>query len=166
MVISPLLKFPSPLTLVAFTLPSFFLMASGNSQLYTHMLLDEDEFSEQIFPSNFGTETCEQSQVAEENENKNIKRGRQQNFSTDEDFLLISGYLNVSQDPIIGNQQKQDAFWKRVHEYFLCDTNYDRTQISISSRWGLINKDVTKFVGCYAQVQQKQESGLTEQDRV
>ncbi|KAL7085518.1 hypothetical protein ACP275_14G285400 [Erythranthe tilingii] len=137
-------------------------MASGNSQLYWMKM----NFLNKYFPAILVLKHVSNHKSRRKMKKKNIKRGRQQNFSTDEDFLLISGYLNVSQDPIIGNQQKQDAFWKRVHEYFLRDTNYDRTQISISSRWGLINKDVTKFVGCYAQVQQKQESGLTEQDRI
>jgi hypothetical protein len=34
-------------------------------------------------------------------------KGRSNNFSEEEDNLLISAWLNVSQDPVDGNQQKK-----------------------------------------------------------
>ncbi|KAL6225194.1 hypothetical protein ACLB2K_004045 [Fragaria x ananassa] len=43
---------------------------------------------------------------------------RTSNFSTDEDRLLISEWLNTSQDPIKGSEQKRNQFWKRVTEYY------------------------------------------------
>jgi hypothetical protein len=33
-------------------------------------------------------------------------KGRSKNFGEEEDNLLVSGWLNVGQDPIDGNQQK------------------------------------------------------------
>jgi hypothetical protein len=37
-------------------------------------------------------------------------KGRSNNFSEEEDNLLISAWLNVSQDPVDGNQQKKCNF--------------------------------------------------------
>ena len=35
-----------------------------------------------------------------------------------EDILLISVWLNTNKDPIVSNEQKAGAFWKRIEEYF------------------------------------------------
>uniref|UniRef100_A0A0D3A8F6 Uncharacterized protein n=1 Tax=Brassica oleracea var. oleracea TaxID=109376 RepID=A0A0D3A8F6_BRAOL len=35
-----------------------------------------------------------------------------------EDILLISAWLNTSKDPIVSNEQKAGAFWKRIEKYF------------------------------------------------
>ncbi|XP_048612022.1 glutathione S-transferase T3-like [Brassica napus] len=35
-----------------------------------------------------------------------------------EDLVLISAWLNTSKDPVIGNEQKAIAFWKRIAFYF------------------------------------------------
>ncbi|XP_013738962.2 glutathione S-transferase T3-like [Brassica napus] len=34
-----------------------------------------------------------------------------------EDLVLISAWLNTSKDPIVGNEQKAGAFWKRIEDY-------------------------------------------------
>ena len=34
-----------------------------------------------------------------------------------EDKLLISAWLNVSTDPLIGTDQKGEIFWERIHQY-------------------------------------------------
>lgn len=95
-------------------------MASRHNGYFTNMLFDETFGQSQVEEENkyCNNEKLGQSQIIEENDNINIKRRRQQNFSNDEDFQLISGYLNVSIDSVIGNQQKQYAFWKRVNAYF------------------------------------------------
>jgi hypothetical protein len=42
----------------------------------------------------------------------------------------------------------------------------NRSQISISSRWQEINKEVGKFVGFVTQIENRQQSGMTEELRV
>ncbi|XP_057745354.1 glutathione S-transferase T3-like [Arachis stenosperma] len=34
-----------------------------------------------------------------------------------EDEMLISGWLNVSTDPVVGTDQKGETFWSRIHSY-------------------------------------------------
>ncbi|VFQ97607.1 unnamed protein product [Cuscuta campestris] len=135
------------------------------------MLTSCDELEEGLdtqtpLQSQSGDHTVSGSQSANVKEYATPKRGRQQGFTKEEDLLIISGYLNTSFDPVVGNGQKQDALWKRIHDYFVANGKYARSQVSISCRWNVINKDVQKFVGCYAQVQQQEESGLSEEDRV
>jgi hypothetical protein len=42
----------------------------------------------------------------------------------------------------------------------------NRSQISISSRWQEINREVGKFVGFVSQIKNHQQSGMTEESRV
>ncbi|GMP60897.1 hypothetical protein CsSME_00023581 [Camellia sinensis var. sinensis] len=39
---------------------------------------------------------------------------RKGNFTVEEDMMLISSWLNISLDPIRGNEQKSKAYWLRV----------------------------------------------------
>jgi len=42
----------------------------------------------------------------------------------------------------------------------------NRSQISISNRWQEINREVGKFVGFVTQIENRQQSGMTEESRV
>jgi len=77
------------------------------------------------------------------------KSQRSKNFSPNEDCLLVSTWLNTSKDPITGVEQQTKQLWAQVHAYFVengGNLNY-HFQISISSRWQEINREVVKFVG-------------------
>ncbi|KAL0847394.1 hypothetical protein Bca101_020640 [Brassica carinata] len=39
-------------------------------------------------------------------------------WTTQEDIVLISAWLNTSKDPIVSNQKKLGSFWKRIEDYF------------------------------------------------
>lgn len=41
------------------------------------------------------------------------------NFKQVEDELLVKCYWFVSQDPLVGNDQHFDLFWKHIHEKFV-----------------------------------------------
>jgi hypothetical protein len=67
-------------------------------------------------------ELCDDDPVEVENEVMEVSpmtgmtseskmKGRSKNFSEQEDNLLVSAWLNVGQDPIDGNQQKNATFW-------------------------------------------------------
>ncbi|KAI5572472.1 hypothetical protein BDE02_10G015700 [Populus trichocarpa] len=81
------------------------------------------------------------------------KSQRSKNFSQEDDCLLVSVWLNTSKDPITGVVQQTKQFWARV-------------QISISSRWQEINREVGKFVGFVTQIENRQQSGMTEESRI
>ncbi|XP_057755372.1 glutathione S-transferase T3-like [Arachis stenosperma] len=40
-----------------------------------------------------------------------------QHWHWKEDEMLISGWLNVSTDPVVGTDQKGETFWSRIHSY-------------------------------------------------
>ena len=93
---------------------------------------------------------------------------RTQNFSMKEDELLVSAWLNVSMDPIQGNNQNRSTYWNRIHEYFHSNKDFssDRNANSLTHRWGVIQENVNKFTGCVAQIEGRRQSGVTAQDKV
>ena len=96
------------------------------------------------------------------------KSQRSKNFSPEKDCLLVSAWLNTSKDPITGVEQQTKQFWARVHAYFVENGGNlnNRSQISISNRWQEINREVGKFVGFVIQIENCQQSGMTEESRV
>lgn len=85
--------------------------------------------------------------------------GRKSNFITAEDLQLCQSWLNVSQDPLIGNCQTMDAMWVRINTDFQTgikayhtshnsmDAFVKRNIGSLQARWQLLNKCVNKYVG-------------------
>ncbi|KAK1578401.1 hypothetical protein Q3G72_029987 [Acer saccharum] len=77
------------------------------------------------------------------------QRRRTKNFTTDEDILLISAYLNISIDAIQGNEQKSVTYWERVHRYFHEHKKFPSTRNanSLMKRWSIIQLAVNTFCG-------------------
>ncbi|XP_074367392.1 uncharacterized protein LOC141707871 [Apium graveolens] len=78
-----------------------------------------------------------------------------------EDKLLISAWLNVSIDPLVGTDQKAEAFWERIHKY--CEEDnpgvIKRGVVAMKKRWQRINEGAQKFGACYDEAQRKIGSG-------
>ncbi|XP_013634091.1 PREDICTED: glutathione S-transferase T3-like [Brassica oleracea var. oleracea] len=85
-----------------------------------------------------------------------------------EDLVLISAWLNTSKDPIVANEQKAGAFWKRIEEYFNSSPQLigavPREWSQCKQRWGRVNEQVCKFVGCVKFALKEQTSGQNEND--
>ena len=94
------------------------------------------------------------------------KRGKGWDLSEDEQ--LCKSWLAVSQDPVIGSDQKNQTFWKRVHEDFIMRhlSSEERTQQGLQSRWSHIQRQVNHFCACFAKVEARGESGKTFEDKV
>ncbi|XP_074337428.1 glutathione S-transferase T3-like [Apium graveolens] len=79
----------------------------------------------------------------------------------DEDKLLISAWLNVSTDPMIGTDQKGEIFWERIREY--CEESIPglikRGGIAIKKRWQRINEGAQRYGACYDQAERRVGSG-------
>jgi len=89
-------------------------------------------------------------------------------FSREEDTLLISSWLGVSKDSIIGTDQTGRTFWGKV------TMNYnmyrgelrEKSERQLKSRWQKVNAAVQKFVGCYKSAVDLKKSGTTEKDTI
>ncbi|XP_020891087.1 glutathione S-transferase T3 [Arabidopsis lyrata subsp. lyrata] len=107
---------------------------------------------------------CSPSQAAH---TPKVKRGRRK-WSPTEDMVLISAWLNTSKDAVIGNEQKGNAFWSRIADYYAASPNLKgverRETDHIKQRWAKINDGVCKFVGSYEAALKQQSSGQNDND--
>ncbi|XP_048600267.1 glutathione S-transferase T3-like [Brassica napus] len=95
-------------------------------------------------------------------------RKERRKWSPTEDIVLIGAWLNTSKDPIVGNEQKAIAFWKRIASYVASSPKLSALQKREPShckqRWGKINEGVCKFVGSYEAAKKAKSSGMNEDD--
>lgn len=46
------------------------------------------------------------------------ERRKRRHWTPVDDVVLISSWLNTTKDPVVSNEQKSGAFWKRIAAYF------------------------------------------------
>ncbi|RYR03306.1 hypothetical protein Ahy_B06g082180 isoform B [Arachis hypogaea] len=79
--------------------------------------------------------------------------------------MLISVWLNVSIDPIVGTDQKDKIFWSRIHSYCIqFNANMKKGAVACKKRWYKINKPVAQFASCYDQTSRNIRSGSNVDD--
>lgn len=109
----------------------------------------------------------ETSSVGEET---TTDRKERKKWSPTDDSVLISAWLNTSKDPVVGNEQKAGAFWKRIADYFAASPKIGRDEnreaIQCKQRWQKLNDLVCKFSGSYDAATRQKTSGQNENDVV
>jgi len=96
------------------------------------------------------------------------ERRERRKWTPTDDVVLISSWLNTSKDPVVGNEQKSGAFWKRVAAYFGASPKLagceQREPSHCKQRWHKINDLVSQFCGCYEAATREKASGCNEND--
>jgi hypothetical protein len=149
-------------------LSKWVVMYTGNGY-FSSMMRDDNSQREFDTHSNTCPELQSQSMsVCPVAPNAGPNNKRSKNFSDDEDEVLVSAWLNISLDPIVGKDQKGGRYWSRIFEYFhehnKCQSK--RTLNSLMHRWETIQKCVNKFCGCLTRIELRRQSGTTMQDMV
>jgi len=97
-----------------------------------------------------------------------VKPPERRKWTTKEDLVLISAWLNTSKDPIVSNEQKLGTFWKRIEAYFNSSPqligSLPREWGQCKQRWGRVNAEVCRFVGSHETALKEQASGQSEND--
>ena len=86
-------------------------------------------------------------------------------WTEDENCNLTISWLAISQDPIVGDNQKDNSFWQRIKDTFLKNGSFERTIKGLKSKWSTINRDCQRYNGCLYIIINKNESGTTEEDQ-
>lgn len=84
-------------------------------------------------------------------------------WTTKDDCLLATVWLNCSKNKINGNAQKSDDYWKAVVMFFNENKKEDQAEREwnqCKQHWWTINGAVSKYIGCYSQY--KDRSGFDE----
>ncbi|XP_022560100.1 glutathione S-transferase T3-like [Brassica napus] len=115
----------------------------------------------------FSTQGTETSRFCEDSPTQRKERKK---WSPSDDVLLISAGLNTNKDPVVGNEQKTWAFWKRITAYFAASPKVERGEerepIQCKQRWWKMNDLVCKFCGAYAAATRQKTSGQSDSDTV
>ncbi|KAM3372101.1 hypothetical protein ACQJBY_019142 [Aegilops geniculata] len=95
---------------------------------------------------------------------KSIRTG---SYTIDEDKLICQSWMEISQDPRTGAQQKGIVFWTRVHKTFHERKMFEPYQItsnrgigSIQKRWLFIQQECNKYCAAFESVEARPVSGL------
>jgi hypothetical protein len=145
-------------------------MDSQNQEnmFYTN-LLQENSYIENEFlgESQHAPISLEDSQPqAEVVHTKKPQRGRK--FSVEEDICLVSSWMHVSQDPVQGTDQRHTTLWERIHTNFYEQKSFlsTRSPNSLMNQWSTIQQSINKFCGYLTQVEDQNQSGTIEHDKV
>ncbi|XP_020271736.1 glutathione S-transferase T3-like [Asparagus officinalis] len=146
-------------------------MDPSQNNYYSHLLTGEGsalyspfytEVVEEGHPIEF-SQSATQQVSSQETPTTNKKKAytRSENWTVHEDKLLVSAWLNTSQDSIQGTGQHKDKFWHRANDYFIQYSTdpTNRTPNQMMHRWSTIQLSVNKFCGCVAQIEGRQRSG-------
>ena len=137
-------------------------MERDNELYYTNLLNDDLHIYDEY--ANVAA-TLSQSNTSELNTQR---KPRTRNFSTQEDLMLVSAWLNISTDATHSNNQTKQRYWERIHAYFnqYKEFESDRNPNSLMHRWSIIQLAVSKFSRYYNQIDDRNQSGTTEQNKV
>ncbi|KAE8811942.1 putative DBINO protein [Hordeum vulgare] len=88
-------------------------------------------------------------------------------YTQDEDKLICNCWMEISQDPRTGAQQKGLVFWTRVHKIFHERKMFEPDQISsdrgitsIQKRWLFIQQECNRYCAALESVEARPVSGL------
>lgn len=93
--------------------------------------------------------------------------GKEKKIVANEEKQLCQSMFHVLQDPVIGNMQKNQAFWKGITTHYnnnqpLCCAK--RLARNLETKWGVIKHDVAKFCGNCQVVATFNKSGDSSKD--
>ncbi|KAG2660446.1 hypothetical protein PVAP13_1KG438525 [Panicum virgatum] len=85
-----------------------------------------------------------------------------------EDIQLCTSWMNISNDPIVGNEQPSKTYWNRIADDFHQNRDFDsnRSTNSNEHRMGIILKDCMLFQACYEQIERRNPSGVPYQEHI
>ncbi|XP_042049992.1 glutathione S-transferase T3-like [Salvia splendens] len=90
-------------------------------------------------------------------------------YSPQVTLWLAKNFVDVSEDPIIGNQQSGKVFWQRIAEKYNAGRprgSFERSYMKLRKHWGRVQKEMNKWNGKWMNVVRMWPSGHSEMDLV
>ncbi|XP_042042833.1 uncharacterized protein LOC121788019 [Salvia splendens] len=90
-------------------------------------------------------------------------------YSPQETMWLAKNFVDVSEDPIIGNQQSDKVFWERIAQKYNAGRprgSFERSYVELHKHWGRVQKEMNKWNGKWTNVVRMWPSGHIEMDLV
>jgi hypothetical protein len=79
-------------------------------------------------------------------------------------LLQASAWLNISKDPIHGNDKKSDSFWGQITEEYNKNSQPDciRDTNQLKIHWSRLSRTINEFNGCWNSVMKMNKSGYSD----
>ncbi|XP_019089168.1 PREDICTED: glutathione S-transferase T3-like [Camelina sativa] len=93
-------------------------------------------------------------------------------WTTEQNLVLLSGWIKYGTDSIVGRNQKNESFWGKIVEYFneFCSFDPPRSATTCATtcrnRYNYVNTKLGNWIGAYDNAKRMQQSGWSEQDVV
>ncbi|CAL9013418.1 unnamed protein product [Prunus brigantina] len=87
-------------------------------------------------------------------------------WSIMEDVLLCEYWVQISHDPISGNEMKFSQMWKKILHEFVERSGSTRTESALSSRWKLLNRELGKWRDALTKAMNNHASGENLSDEI
>ncbi|KAK2444645.1 hypothetical protein QL285_015656 [Trifolium repens] len=94
------------------------------------------------------------------------RKNPQPAWNTEQNLVLISGWIKFGSDSIVGNNQKGETFWGKIAEYCNEHCSFDppRDASACRNRFNYMNKMIGKWVGDYDKAMRLKGSGWSDND--
>uniref|UniRef100_A0A0D3A5K6 Myb-like domain-containing protein n=1 Tax=Brassica oleracea var. oleracea TaxID=109376 RepID=A0A0D3A5K6_BRAOL len=122
------------------------------------------EFSTQI---GLGVTSAVNEGTRKENEEDSTHaRRKSPKWTTDQNLVLISGWIKYGTDSVVGRNQKSEAYWGKIAENCNehCSFNPPRDGASCRNHYNYMSKTLSQWVGAYDNATRMQQSGWSEND--
>ncbi|KAL6297230.1 hypothetical protein ACE6H2_005372 [Prunus campanulata] len=83
-----------------------------------------------------------------------------------EDVLLCECWVQISHCPVTGNEIKFSGLWKKIHSEFCGRLSSNRTEMALSSRWKILNKEFGKWRDALTKAMDNRRSGENLTDEI
>ncbi|CAL2273116.1 unnamed protein product [Prunus armeniaca] len=87
-------------------------------------------------------------------------------WTTQEDIALCQSWVNVSHCPVTGNEMKFSHMWSKIHGEFCQKLGSIQTEMALSSRWKILNKELGKWRNALTKARENIRSGQNLSDEI
>nr|XP_043630374.1 glutathione S-transferase T3-like [Erigeron canadensis] len=103
---------------------------------------------------------------ANKNPDEPQEKPNQINWSREEQMALARAWLEVTEDPLVANYQRETKYWSQIREIFhrIMNKGEYRMQDSINSKFRKLRLQISKFHAIYTHWTNRHVSGVTEAD--
>ncbi|KAF8105988.1 hypothetical protein N665_0149s0018 [Sinapis alba] len=97
-------------------------------------------------------------------ENSAQSRRRSPKWTTDQNLVLVSGWIKYGTYIIVDRNQKSEAYWSKIYEYCNEHCSFDppRDGASYRNHFNYMNKKLGKWSGAYDNARRLQQSEWSE----
>lgn len=93
-------------------------------------------------------------------------RRKSPRWTTEQNLVLISGWIKYGTDSVVGRNQKSDSYWGKIADYCNEHCSFDppRDGVACRNHYNYMNKILNKWIGAYDNAKRMQQSGWSEND--